>query len=135
MDIWLRIDRPLDVGVDVPLKDEASEKVKKLYNKTSKGDLIVWFDKNDSTVGIIKNNRSISVASSKVSGLRLAQMEPAKGRGFVELVFTDQDGKDLTGIYSNLWSKKALTWLSTIQQTIAKALDLTEEQAHYGHDA
>ena len=80
MDVWLRIDRPIDAEADIPLKDEASERVKRKYASEPSGAFIVWSDSSDGTLGCIKNNRSISVPISAVTELVLKEMQPAKGR-------------------------------------------------------
>ncbi|MGC8121548.1 hypothetical protein [Marinobacter sp. VGCF2001] len=134
MDVWLKIERPVDAEADIPLQDEASEKVKKKYASEPAGAFIVWSDSSDGTLGCIKNNRSISAPISDVTELVLKEMQPAKGRGFVALSFVSSAGRELAGIYSNTCSANAVHWLSEIQPLIAKALKLGQRKEDLGYD-
>jgi len=134
MDVWLRIDRPVDAEADIPLEDEASEKVKRKYADEPSGAFIVWSDSSEGTLGCIKNNRSISAPISEVTELVLKEMKPAKGRGFVALSFASSAGRELIGIYSNTCSANAFSWLSEIQPVIAKALKLGQSKEDLGYD-
>ncbi|WP_126810265.1 hypothetical protein [Marinobacter salarius] len=134
MDVWLRIERPVDTEADIPLQDEASEKVKRKYASEPSGAFIVWSDSSDGTLGCIKNNRSISAPISEVTELVLKEMQPAKGRGFVALSFVSNVGRELAGIYSNTCSANAVRWLSEVQPLIAKALKLGQRKEDLGYD-
>lgn len=134
MNVWLRIDRPVDAEADIPLKDEASERVKRKYASEPSGAFIVWADSSDGTLGCIRNNRSISAPVSEVTELVLKEMKSAKGRGFVALSFASSAGKELIGIYSNRCSANAFNWLSEIQPVIAKVLKLGQSKQDLGYD-
>lgn len=134
MNVWLRIDRPVDAEADIPLKDEASERVKRKYASEPSGAFIVWADSSDGTLGCIRNNRSISAPVSEVTELVLKEMKSAKGRGFVALSFASSAGKELIGIYSNRCSANAFNWLSEIQPVIAKVLKLGQSKQDPGYD-
>jgi len=135
MKLWIKIDRPIDSVADIPLKDEAPEKVKKLYQSSNKGDFIFWIDDEEGTIGCIKNNRSISMCLDTVSILELQEMKPAKGRGYVSLCFMSKSGKELGEIYANQYSQKALNWLASIQPIIANEAGLEVRSFDYGFDA
>ncbi len=135
MDVWLRVERPVDAEADIPMQDEASERIKSLYAKEEKGAFIVWSDSSEGTLGCIKNNRSIALPIQNVAGLVLSQMEPAKGPGFVALSFVSKDGKELAGIHSSRCSRNAVAWLSSIQPVMAEALNLEQKTQNLGCDA
>ena len=132
--VWLRIERPIDVEADIPLKEEASEKIKRLYCDEHWGDLIIWASSNERTVGCMRYNRSISMPLDKVRILDFQEMKRGKGQGYVQLSFLSANGDQLGGIYSCINSKKSYDWLSKIQPVIAKALSLEQRVSNHGHD-
>lgn len=134
MNVWLKIDRPVDAEADIPMKDEASEKVKNLYRQNHKDDFIFWIDEEDDSMGCIKNNRSISFSCASTVLLELQQMKPAKGRGYVALAFISKAGNELGSIFANQCSKQALEWLSAIQPIIAKVAGLENRYSDHGFD-
>ncbi len=135
MKVWLRVERPIDVEADIPLKDEASEKVKRQYRQENWGDLIIWANYEDGDFGCIRYNRSISMPLSEVSVLDLQEMKPGRGSGYLHLSFVTCNGKQLGSIYSSRCTKKSFDWLSKIQPMIANALNLEQRFSDHGYDA
>lgn len=135
MKLWIKIERPIGAEADIPLKNEASEKIKALYNAEHKDEFIFWLDEEEGTMGCIKNNRSISMCCKKVSALELQEMKPSKGRGYVSLSFMTSQGEEVGSICSNQCSKNALEWLASIQPIIANEADLESRYSDHGYDA
>lgn len=133
MDIWLQIDRPLDSGVDLPLKNEASHHVIEKY-KAYWGQFIVWANSKEGTIGCIRYNRSISMPITDVRRLELQEVRPAKGDGHIHLAFVSHNGEYLGGISSKN-TQKSFAWLSHIQPIIANKLNLTQKYIDCGYDA
>jgi len=133
--VWLEVKKPLGVSADVPLKDEAPIEIRSKYGSTRRSDLVVWLDDETNTIGFIKNNRSISNSLESASAIVLGYMKPAKGPGFIELMFTDNLGKNVVAIFSQSWTQKDFDWLKSIQSTIASATNFESRELCYGFDA
>ena len=135
MDLWLKIDRPIDVEADLPLKDEAPDDVKKQYSKSNWGELVIWSNNENDSFGCIRYNRSITMLLSELGSIELQEMKPGRGRGYIHLVFISRDSNHLGGIYSGECTKKSFDWLSKIQPEIAGALNIEQKFSDHGYDA
>ena len=135
MDTWLKINRPVYVEADIPLKEEAPEKIKQHYSDYNWGDLIIWTDDEEGVFGCIRFNRSITMPLSELGSVELQEMKPGKGSGYVHLSFVSKEGKQLGGIYSRVCAKKSFDWLSEIQPQIAETLNVEQRFADHGYDA
>ena len=134
MEVWLKINRPIDVEADIPLKDEAPENVKQRYSKHNWGELIIWADDKAGNFGCIRYNRSITMPLSDLKSIELQEMKPGKGAGYVHLSFVSKDGKNLGSIYSRVCTKKSFDWLSKIQPEIAETLNVEQKFSDHGYD-
>ena len=135
MDLWLKIDRPQNIEADIPLKDDAPEEIKDRYIESNWGDLIVWANKEDGKFGCIRYNRSIAMPLTEIDSIELQEMKPGKGPGYVHLSFVSGGGKTLGGIYSSVFSRGSLEWLSKIQPLIADSLNIEQAISDHGYDA
>ncbi len=135
MQEWIEIDRPIDVEADIPLKDQASDEIKKKYNNEGcKNKFVAWVSESGTFIGCIKDNRSISVESSKATTVELYEMESAKGGGYVGLDIVSENGECLAVVAHSRYSQKSLQWLKKIQPVLAGVFNLEKAYRYHGKD-
>ena len=135
MDVWLKIDRPINAEADLPLKSQAPSDVEKQYCEKNWGDLVLWVNRENDSFGCIRLNRSISMTLSELALIELEETKPAKGNGYVGLSFLSKDGTHLGGFLSNRYSNNALNWLNEVQPILANALGVESGYSDRGYDA
>lgn len=134
MNVWTKIEKTVEVQIDIQDSDDAPAHIRQRYTEHNKGDFIFWLDKVSGTTGCIFNGRSITMNSDEISVLELQEVRPGKGPGHASLCFISADGVLLGGIYSNQASRGALKWLSSLQPILAETLGLKTRFKDMGCD-
>lgn len=98
------------------------------------GDLVCWSDARSNTVGIARSNKVIVVERSRIRGLSIDFMRPAKGRGWVSLE-ADLNGRTRAVLLQALtFKQEGIDWLLARRNQIESVFGMKLGVADHGSD-